>query len=469
MVKGNSVARLGLEVGGGGLVGHGGLWLLGGFADRMGVGRDLSAVFGPSGVVHDRGTLLVHAMLMLAGGGEACSDIEFLRSEPVVFGPVASDSTLYRTMRGIGSEVRAGLAEAMSGVRRRVWDRFGGVEGVVLDIDSSVHEVHSENKEGAAATYRRSFGFHPIYCFSDRTGECLAVRLRAGNAAANDIGDHTDVLDRAIGGLPDVMGVGHRPGDDAGLVRREVRVRADSAAGPGFAKECRRRNVGFSFVARGANQIQDAIERIGVDNPCWQPAIESPPPGDGPPPQPRAWVADLTDLVNTTKWPKGTRLIVRREPLHPGAQRSLFPTLEWRYWGHWTDSHAPAPQADLDMRRHARIEGHIARLKDSGANRFPFTNLAANQTWLTLVTWADALVRWFQHLCLQDTHTSRKPDPKHCAGPCGTPPPGSYATPAAPPYASPQPGPPAPSSPPPTNTGVAPLSWTVRDLLSTGW
>ena len=59
------------------------------------------------------------------------------------------------------------------------------------------------------------------------------------------------------------------------------------------------------------------------------------------------------------------------------------------------------------MRRHARIEGHIARLKDSGANRFPFTDLAANQTWLALVTWADALVRWFQHLCLPATHLAK--------------------------------------------------------------
>ena len=332
MVKGYSVARLGLVVGGGGLVGHGGLWLLGGFADRLGVGEGLSAVFGPSGVVHDRGRLLVHAMLMLAGGGEACSDIEYLRSESALFGSVASAPTFYRTMRGIGEEVRVGLWEAMAGVRRRVWDRLGDTGGVVLDIDSSVHVIHSENKQGAAATYRRSFGFHPIYCFSDWTGECLSVRLRAGNAAANDIGDHTDVLDRAIGGLPEAVRVGHRAGHDAGLVRREVRIRADSAAGPGFAKECRRRNVGFSFVARGANQIQDAIGRIGVDDPRWQAAIEPEPPHrDGTPPQPRAQVADLTDLVNTTKWPKGTRLIVRREPLHPGAQRSLFPSHDWRY------------------------------------------------------------------------------------------------------------------------------------------
>ena len=78
MVKGNSVPKLGLEVGGGDGVGHVGLHLLGGFADRLGVGKTLSEVFEPSGVgvVHDRGTVLVHAMGILAGGGEACTDIE---------------------------------------------------------------------------------------------------------------------------------------------------------------------------------------------------------------------------------------------------------------------------------------------------------------------------------------------------------------------------------------------------------
>ena len=124
MVKGNSTVPVGVEVGGG-LVGHVGLYLLGRFADRMGVGEVLSAPFGSGdGLVHDRGAVLVHAMLMPAGGGEACTDVEFLRSEPGLFGRVGSDSTLYRTMRSIDSGIRAGLGEGMATVRERVWDRL---------------------------------------------------------------------------------------------------------------------------------------------------------------------------------------------------------------------------------------------------------------------------------------------------------------------------------------------------------
>ena len=51
------------------------------------------------------------------------------------------------------------------------------------------------------------------------------------------------------------------------------------------------------------------------------------------------------------------------------------------------------------MRAHAHVEDHIRRLKDSGAQRFPFVDSAANQAWLAIVCFADALVRWFQQLC----------------------------------------------------------------------
>jgi hypothetical protein len=41
-------------------------------------------------------------MLILAGGGESCADIERLRAQERLFGAVPSDSTVYRTFRQIG-------------------------------------------------------------------------------------------------------------------------------------------------------------------------------------------------------------------------------------------------------------------------------------------------------------------------------------------------------------------------------
>ena len=402
-MNGNSVLSVGVEAGGTQVVAHAGLHALGRFADRIGLGRSLSTAFGWSGErapAHDRGTVLTHAMLMLAGGGEACSDIEFLASQPRLFGVVASDSTLYRTIRSITPGVLTDVRAATATVRRSMWQRMGATTGnrrVVLDIDASLVEIHSENKEGTGPTYKGGFGFGPMFCFADGTGEALAALLRPGNAGANSVADHLIVLDAAIGQLPEHDATGHRPGDDVDIVRRAVQVRTDSAGcTSGFVAGCRERNIGFAVVARSNASIHAAISRIHATDPDhrWRPARRRS--GD---PAERSEVAEITDLVDLTDWPAGTRMIVRREHLHQGAQRSLFPSTCYRYWGHYTDSAGTPVELDAHIRDHAHVEDHIKRLKDSGLERFPFTNLDANRAWLQLVCLAADLVRWFQHLC----------------------------------------------------------------------
>lgn len=402
-VNRNSTLNVGVEAGGTQVAAHAGLHALGRFADRIGLGPTLSAAIpwtGERAPLHDRGTVLTHAMLMLAGGGEACSDIEFLVSQPRLFGAVASDSTLYRTMRAITPAVLAGLVGQTAVVRRQMWRRMSATTGtapVVLDIDASLVEVHSENKQGTGPSYKGGFGFHPMFCFADATGEALAAMLRPGNAAANTVTDHLAVLDAAIAQLPAEIAAGHRDGDDAALVGRAVRVRTDSAGCThGFVTGCRARNIEFAVVARANASIHAAISRIHAHDPDrrWQPARRR----SGDPAQ-RSQVAEVTDLVDLSEWPTGTRLIVRREPLHQGAQRSLFPSVLFRYWGHYTDATGTPVELDAHMRDHAHVEDHIKRLKDSGLERFPFTNLDANRAWLHTVCLAADLVRWFQHLC----------------------------------------------------------------------
>jgi hypothetical protein len=157
--------RARIETGGEGVVAHVGLHALGRFADVLGLGAALSERIVPTGErfpLHDRGKVLVHAMLTLAGGGDACSDVEFLRAQPTLFGPVPSDSTLYRTYRQIDAATLAGLWDAMAEVRADVWSAVDTGETVVLDIDASLVEIHSEHKEGTAATYKGGFGFHRV-------------------------------------------------------------------------------------------------------------------------------------------------------------------------------------------------------------------------------------------------------------------------------------------------------------------
>jgi hypothetical protein len=401
-VNATSTTRLRVETGGEGVVAHVGLHCLGRFADRLGLADLLSAripVMSERLPLHDRGKVLVQAMLMMAGGGEACSDIEKLRSQPALFGEVPSDSTLYRTFFQLDPATVGGLWEAVAKARSEVWARAAATTGedpVVLDIDASLHEIHSENKELTGPTYKGGFGFHPVYCFADATGETLAVRLRPGNAGANNVVDLVGVVDQAIAGLPAEVAAGHRLGDDAQLVRRAVQVRSDSAAGRTFAVACRARNVGFAVVARSNERIHAAISRVAYDSGAWQPAVRQ----DGEL-RDGAAVIEVTGLVDLSDWPAGTRLIIRREPLHPGAQQSLFPSECYRYWGHYTDTAAvDAVELDRHMRAHAHVEDNIRRLKDSAANRFPFCDFDANSAWLAAVCMADGLVRWFQQLCL---------------------------------------------------------------------
>jgi hypothetical protein len=407
-----SVVRVVVESGGDQVAAHVGLHALGAFADALGLGAALSARIGvprSRAPLHDRGKVLVHQMLVLAGGGESCADIEYLRAEDDLFGQVCSDSTLYRTFtENLGpatlKELQAGFAE----VRREVWRRAGLLKGkdpVVLDIDASLVDVHSEHKEGTAPTYKHGFGFHPMFCTAAATGEALSGVLRPGNAGANCAEDHLVVLDEALAQLPERIAAGHRAGDEEAAVRRGVVVRADSAGATyDFVWGCRERNVGFAVAARTTPQLTAAISAVAGDESRWKPAVGA----DGTHRRGAA-VAEVTDLVDLSEWPSRTRLLIRREPLHPGAQRSLFPSLEYRYWGHYTDQLGAPSRRDLFMRGHASIEDTLGRLKDAGLLRFPFVGLEANRAWLAEVCFAHDLVRWFQRLCLTGDLASAEP------------------------------------------------------------
>lgn len=397
-----STRRAVVESGGDQVVSHVGLHALGAFADQLGLGEALSTRI-PSGsrvLLHDRGKVLVHTMLMLAGGGECVSDIEYLRAEGGLFADVCSDSTLYRTFtEDLAPEVLASVSAGFAEVRAKVWKKLKLTKGsgpVVLDIDATLTDVHSEHKEGTGPNYKGGFGFHSMGCFADATGETLSMKLRPGNAGANDAADHLAVLDAAIGQLPAEIAAGHHEDDDGSEVRRRIVVRADSAgATKEFVWGCFDRHVGFSVSARTNAQVQGAITAIAAEGRHWKPARRQ----DGRR-RNAAAVCEVTDLVDLSDFPPGTRLVIRREPLHQGAQQSLFPDLCYRYVGFYTDQRAAPVALDVFHRAHAHVEDHIERLKDSGLCRMPFTDLEANRAWLAEVCMAADLVRWFQLLCL---------------------------------------------------------------------
>ncbi len=130
-----------------------------------------------------------------------------LRNQPRLFGEVASDATVWRVFDAIDETALERIRGARAQVTAGLVDRLEADE-LVLDVDASLFEVHSENKEGAAPHFKGGFGFHPMLVFAEPAGVPLAARLRPGNATANDAADQLAVVDDAIAALPPVWQAG---------------------------------------------------------------------------------------------------------------------------------------------------------------------------------------------------------------------------------------------------------------------
>ncbi|MFT3871433.1 MAG: IS1380 family transposase [Nocardioides sp.] len=388
-----------------GVVAHAGSVATRLLGDRTGLTSELSKAmtrsrFNPG---HDRGRVLADVAVMLADGGEAIADIDVLRHQAGVLGPVASAPTVWRTLKVVTPGRLKKIAAARARVRRHVWSQLpdglpaSKVAGtdlgdvVVLDIDATVVITHSE-KENAAATFKRTFGFHPIGVWCDNTTEFLAAKLRAGNAGSNTTTDHIEVLTDAIAQVP-------------GTHRKRLLIRSDGAgASHGLLDwlteqgQVRGRSVEYSVGFAITEKLRNAIDL--VPEKIWAPASDA----DGSVRE-GGDVAELTGLIDKSvmaKWPTAMRVIVRRERPHPGAQLSLFEERDgWRYQAFVTNT-TTGQLAFLEARHraHARVEDRIRHAKDSGLGRFPSREFDINQAWLTLVQIAADLTAWTRLLAL---------------------------------------------------------------------
>jgi Transposase DDE domain group 1 len=368
-----------------------GLHLLGELADRSGLTCGYGAAVpwtGERAPVHDRGRLLAQVAVMLASGGECVADMAALRDQPDLFGEVASAPTIWRAMQGVDDLVLEALRRARAGARAKVWATTDAPAEVVLDVDAALVEVHSEHKQGAASNFKGGFGFHPLFCTLDATGEALAGVLRPGNATANSGADQLAVVDMALEQLPERYRAGHRAGDDAGEVAHRVVVRADTAgAVAAFVHGLVERNIEFSIYARVNDQLSVAVAAVPADG--WRPAVDDQ--GEA---RHAGQVAELD--VDLEGWPEGTRAICRREQPHPGAQLRLWDTDGWRHQVTLTNSSGDALELELRQRRHARVENVIKALRDTGLDRLPFRSFAANCAWLEMVLAGNDLLCWLR-------------------------------------------------------------------------
>jgi hypothetical protein len=389
-------------------------------AERVGLTEALSTALARRSFTprHDRGQVWVDLATMLTAGGEAIADIDILRHQAGVLGPVASPPTVWRVLDEATPAALKRAEEARARIRRHVWDLLRAVpaskvagtdlgEVVVLDADATLVTAHSE-KDQARATFKGGYGFHPLGVWCDNTHEMLAITLRPGNAGSNHAGDHIEVLTRAIAQLP-------------AKYRRHLLIRLDGAGATHELLDwltaqgkVRGRQVEYSvgFPTKN-NAVTSAITKL--PDTAWTAALAA----DGEV-RDSADVAELTGLLDLSRWPAGMRVIVRRERPHPGAQLSLFEEHDgYRYQAFATNT-GRGQLAFLEARHraHARVEDRIKAAKDTGLGRLPSREYAINQAWVQSRPSPPTSPAGFN--CSPSTVTSQRPSPRCCASACCT-------------------------------------------------
>ncbi|MEU5524910.1 transposase [Streptomyces sp. NPDC047860] len=193
--------RLSVVAGGKRLIGHAGAVLLRRCADRTGLTGALAKVLPSSAAAgwRDRAGVLVRLAVAIVLGASNLSEAEQLQlHHRPLFGPGASDSTARRTLAALDEASLPKIAKVRARVRRHVWGLLHLRPGcfpwltvagkrlrgwIVIDLDATVITSASK-KAGAAVTFKKTFGFHPLAAWCANTTESLAMLLRPGNAGA---------------------------------------------------------------------------------------------------------------------------------------------------------------------------------------------------------------------------------------------------------------------------------------------
>ena len=398
-----------------GLVPAVGVPLLRLLAEESGLRAGLSKALYRAGFspVHDRGQVVTDVAVTLAhGASNVAAAADVLQQAQVVCGPAASTATLWRAFNDLDATALAALAAARAAQRRKVWaalaarpDGFPWLQvagqlwdgWIVIDVDASLVESHSD-KQGAAPTFKKHiYGLHPIVVSVANTSEVLAVLLRNGNAGSNTVTDHVTVLSEAIAQIP-------------ARYRRKIIFRADGAGATKdlltWIKTEAARNgytwhysVGFDVT----EAVRTAITTVPAD--VWVPALTA----EGTVRR-GAHTTEITGLLELADgWPAGQRTLARTEPLHPKHRKQASEVEKrrgQRFQAVATDLPGHHyPKLDAFHRNHAGVETVIKDAKNLGLKRLPSYYLTFNQAWCVAVAIACDLLAWLRLLTL-DHHPS---------------------------------------------------------------
>jgi hypothetical protein len=412
-----------------GLVGHAGTVLLRKAADQAGLTAALSGALRKTGTspLLDRGIVLVSMAAAIALGATSMSDIALLAHLAPVLGTAPSGPTVRRALDLAGTPAALDkIARARARARAHAWKLIEATTAgfpwleiagktlagwVVIDMDATLVTAHSD-KEGAAPTWKKGYGFHPLGAWCRNTRECLAMQLRPGNAGSNTFTDHQEVLTAAIRQVP-------------ARFRKKILVRVDGAGASHdlikhlLSLSSPRRKVLFTcgWMITGADE--DAIKLVPAD--AWKPGTAQ----DGTVEEDKD-VAEITHLMSRAgNWPGGLRWIARRVKPSRRQARNLTDWEKrtgWRYSITCTNipdsgidgvpgSHHPQ-FIDVAHREHACVEtAGVRTAKAMGLRALPSKTWQVNTGWVIAANIAADLAAWTRLLGHCDDAELREADP----------------------------------------------------------
>lgn len=281
------------------------------------------------------------------------------------------------------------LDAVASRVLTRAWAAGAGPddEALVVDLDSTICEVHGKAKQAAGYGYTAVLGYHPLLATRAGTGEVLFARMRRGSA--NTARGVVRFVDELVANLK-----------HAG-VAGPLTIRADS----GFwswklVDRLDAHQIGWSITVRLHKTMKAAI--AGIDEEAWV-DIDYTLGGE-------AQVAETIYTAGRGKNQRAVRLIVRRTRLTDKAQRRLWP--DWRHHAFITSNREiDMIDADRFHREHATVELAIRDLKEgAGLEHIPSGHYHANAAWLACAVLAHNLGIWADLIgCVpRRTHRTRR-------------------------------------------------------------
>jgi hypothetical protein len=268
------------------------------------------------------------------------------------------------------------------------------------------------DKEGAAPTWKKGYGFHPLGAWCANTRECPHMLLRPGNAGSNTFTGHKEVLGAALRQVP-------------ARFRRKVLVRVDGAGASHdlvnhlLSLSSPRRTVLFTCGWMITAADEDAIRQVPAG--AWKPGTAQ----DGTAEDDKD-TAEVTGLTSRAgNWPEGLRWIARRARPSRRHLRNLTDYEKetgWKYSITCTNipgtgiagvpgSHHPQ-YLDTVHREHAVVETAGVRTgKATGLRNLPSKTWQVNAGWVIAANIAADLAAWTRLLGCRDDPDLREADP----------------------------------------------------------